>query len=301
MKIKINKIKIADRLRKEIRNIDELAADIRKHGLISPIAVIPLGNGEYKLLAGFRRLRAMELNGETEIDVKIFSVSDAESAIKIEHSENEQREPLTFSEKMEYAKLIEEIETEKARERKSMGGKGGVLKNADCGSNIKPGKSRDIIGAKIGMSGNQYNRAKYIAANAPQEIIDELDYGKRKISQTYHELRDKQENKFRHEEQNNIPDPILALELKEFGIIFGDNEPDNISPETEIKELQDQIKKERIRADIAESKLASETELRKNEAKHYNTIIEMLKKQLNRAHKIISELEKKYESDEKTS
>jgi len=36
MKIKINKIKITGRIRKEVGKIEELAADIRKHGLISP-------------------------------------------------------------------------------------------------------------------------------------------------------------------------------------------------------------------------------------------------------------------------
>ncbi|GHU51781.1 hypothetical protein AGMMS49975_06280 [Clostridia bacterium] len=41
--------------------------------------------------------------------------------LKIEFSENEQREPFTYSEKMDYARLIEEIETAKAKERMLLG------------------------------------------------------------------------------------------------------------------------------------------------------------------------------------
>ncbi len=62
MKIAISSIKITERIRKDIRNVDVLAEDIRRNGLICPIAVMTSG-GEYKLLAGLRRLRAMELNG----------------------------------------------------------------------------------------------------------------------------------------------------------------------------------------------------------------------------------------------
>jgi hypothetical protein len=298
MKIKINKIKITGRIRKEINKIEELAEDIRENGLITPIAVFPLDNGKYQLLAGLRRVRAMELNGETEIDAKVFPISDADSSIAIEYSENEQREPLTFSEKMDYAKLIEEVEMEKAKERQSMGGKGRV-------SNNETGAIRDKIGAKIGMSGRQYARAKYIVENAPQKIIDELDNNERTVTGTYNELcaKEKYKNKFRHNEQFESPTPILTPppRTKEVEFIPIYNKSDYISPEAEIKELQNQIKKERIRAAIAESKLVRETELRKNEAKHYNTIIEMLKKQLNRTYIKISELETKYEPGEKTS
>jgi hypothetical protein len=87
-----------------------------------------------------------------------------------------------------------------------MGRKRGMSKNPDCGSNFEKGETRDIVGSKIGMSGKQYSRAKYIAVHATPDIIDELDRGKRTIRRTYDELRAKEKNKFRPEKQIKIPE-----------------------------------------------------------------------------------------------
>ena len=338
MKIEINKIKITVRIRKEIGKIEELAANIREHGLIAPIAVMPLDDGEFQLLAGLRRIRAMELNGETEIDAKVFPASDAEAALRIEYSENEQREPFTYSEKMDYAKLIEEIEKARAKERMSEGGKGGILEGVDDRPHLKSGKSRDNIGSKIGMSGRQYERAKYIAENAPSEIIDELDRGERTINGAYEELRAKKKveelpipNIFLPEEsitkdkprteiqsetqtENHTPefpmrsssrtktDPLLEkFKAMEAESIRKHNEFEALSPNDKITELQKQLKEQRTRAADAEYKLSREIELRKNAENHLGATIEMLNNRLALANARISELEEKYESNKYTS
>ena len=123
MRIEIVSIKVASRIRKLTARIDELAQDIQKNGLINPITVMAVDGG-YQLLAGLRRLRAAQSLGWTEIDATVATPKDAEAALLIEHSENEQREAFTFSEKMDYAKLIAEIEKAKAKERMSLGGQG---------------------------------------------------------------------------------------------------------------------------------------------------------------------------------
>ena len=205
MKIEISKIKVAGRIRKEVGKIEELAGNIREHGLITPIAVMPLDGGDYQLLAGFRRLRAMELIGETEIDVKVFPASDAESILKIEYSENEHREPFTFSEKMDYAKLIEKIESAKASERRRAGVKAYNADYTPQGADGSFGETRQIVASKVGMGRTTYDRAKYIAANAPPEIIVELDKGERSIRQTYDELRAKEKSETLPLEKN---DPV---------------------------------------------------------------------------------------------
>lgn len=56
--IEISKIKTGTRFREDYGNIEELAFDINKNGLISPIAVMPDGDN-YTLLAGGRRLNAI--------------------------------------------------------------------------------------------------------------------------------------------------------------------------------------------------------------------------------------------------
>lgn len=196
MKVPIDKIKVTKRIRKEITKIDKLAADIERNGLLNPITVMHSENGEFQLLAGFRRLKAVGKLAWSEIDINVVSPTDAESAILIEISENEQREDFTFSEKMDFANILEEIEREKSKERMSLGGKGGINQEGKDGRpTLEIKQSRDAVGEKIDMSGRQYDRAKYIVENAPEEVIEELDKGERSISGTYEELRAKEKSK----------------------------------------------------------------------------------------------------------
>ena len=205
MRIEIENIKVAERIRKLTAGVAELAQDIQKNGLINPITVMTVDGGDgYQLLAGLRRLRAAQVLGWEEIEVTVVSPKDAEAALNIEYSENVQREAFTYSEKMDYARLIAEIEKAKARERQNEGGLlGGSIagKGRPRGDSLEVGRpqgygdeskrkpqSRDIVSEKIGLSAKQYERAKYIANHAPQEMIDELDRGERTIFGTYEEL-----------------------------------------------------------------------------------------------------------------
>jgi len=190
MKAQISKIRIVNRIRKEITRIDELAADISANGLLNPITVMTLDDENFQLLAGLRRLRAVEMLGYDEITVNIIAPVDAEAILRIEISENEQREPFTFTEKMDFARLLEEIEREKAKERKWAGIKIDDL--TPHGAEGQKGETREIVAGKIGMSKTSYERAKYIADNASEEIIDELDQKKRSIRGTYEELKTKE-------------------------------------------------------------------------------------------------------------
>lgn len=180
MKTPISRIKVTGRIRKQIDKIDELAADIEINGLINPITVMQLADGEFQLLAGLRRLKAFESLGRDEIDVYLVAPADAEAALWIEISENEQREPFSFSDRIDIGRILEEIEKAKAKERMSLGGKGGIgQEGVDPGPPLEKKKCRDAIGEVIGMSGRQYSRAKYIAENATADIIEELDNGTR--------------------------------------------------------------------------------------------------------------------------
>ena len=191
MIVQITKIKIVNRVRKEVAKIAELSEDIRANGLINPITVMSLDSGEYQLLAGLRRLRATEMLGHTEIAVNIVAPTDAEAMLRIEISENEQREPFTFSEQVDYGRMLEEIIKAKAQERMLSGKKSDDTDPVNHGAEGQ-GRSRDIVGSKIGMSGMQYDRAKYIAENASPEVIEELDKGERTIRGTYDELKNKE-------------------------------------------------------------------------------------------------------------
>jgi len=97
--IKLKQIDPGSRARKEYKNIDTLAEDIKTRGLIHPIAVMHLIDGGFMLLAGGRRLAACNLLDLTEIDCKIYPSTLTEIDIKsIELMENIQREDLTYYE-----------------------------------------------------------------------------------------------------------------------------------------------------------------------------------------------------------
>jgi len=193
MQLKPKEILAGERVRKTYTNIDALAADIEANGLINPVSVMEDG-GVYKLIAGMRRLKAVQLLGWDEIPVHVLPPRDAHAALLAEISENEQREAFTFSEQVDYARRLKEIEAAKAHERKVESGKIYGEKHPqeveDRGPQpLRRPQSRDAVGAALGMSGRQVGRALYIADHAPPEVIDELDRGERSVNSVYEELR----------------------------------------------------------------------------------------------------------------
>ena len=137
MLIDINKIIVSDRIRKDFGDIEELAADIDKNGLINPIVITP----DHQLIAGERRLRAHRFLNRVEVPVRIMEISDYEHQLRLEISENEHRKEFTFSERIEWAKRLEEVERLKAKER--MAGKENFPEQA--------GQVRDIVAEQAGF------------------------------------------------------------------------------------------------------------------------------------------------------
>jgi ParB family chromosome partitioning protein len=295
MKVAIENIKITERIRKEITKIDEFAEDIKRHGLLNPVTVMQIGDGEYRLLAGLRRLKAAQTLGWTEIDVNVVSPADAEAELRIEISENEQREAFTFSEKMDFARMLEEIESAKAKERKSIGGKGGFTEDVDSSPHLQEGTSRDARGEKIGMRGRQYDRAKYIANNASEEVIEQLDRGERAVKPTYDELRAKEKKSVaaKETEAERMAKAEALFSEQDREAIRKNREFDAMSPADKITELQRQLKAERARAATAESELAREKELHHNTAYHKESTITNLQIQIEELSKALEAAEAK--------
>ena len=266
MKIEIESIKVAARIRKLTARIDELAQDIEQNGLINPITVMAV-EGEYQLLAGLRRLRAAQSLGWMEIEATVAAPKDAEAALNIEHSENVQREQFTFSEKMDYARLIAEIEKAKAMER-MLTGKKQDDPRADRPQGSPKGRTREVVGPKIGLSAKQYDRANYIANHAPQEVIDELDRGERTISGTYEELRSSdKKTQVQTASAEAIPATVKPkLGLGTNSVMLPSVEATTPIPETDLQ-----------RAIRAESELDAFKYRQHNEIFHRDSIIENLK------------------------
>jgi len=327
MKAAIENIMVMERIRKEITKIDELAEDIKQNGLLNAVTVMAIEGGELRLLAGLRRIKAAQLLGWTEIEVNVVTPANAEEALCIEISENEQREPFTFSERDYFRKLLEEVETAKAKERMSLGGRGGFEQGSPHGDTLQKGRVTSIVAEKLGMKKTTYDRAKYIAANASPEVIEQLDKGERTIRGTYDELKakekagvptatgiplnaepeidSKEEPRDKQKEQSVHPFPKSPAHAavtrtpryrpypsaQEEEALRKRREFDALSPEGKIAELQRQLREERVRANGAESDLEREKKLRHNEMFHYTATINLLKNQLAAANARIMELE----------
>ncbi len=90
--------------------LEELAASIRKQGLMQPVLVRPLGDDRYEIIAGERRWRASELAGLDEIQALVRDIPD-EAALAMALIENIQREDLNpLEEAVGIQRLIEEFE-----------------------------------------------------------------------------------------------------------------------------------------------------------------------------------------------
>jgi ParB family chromosome partitioning protein len=87
--------------------IEELARTIHTHGVIQPIVIRSVGNGEYEIIAGERRYRAMKFLEWTEVPAIVRDLDDRETA-SVALIENLQREELTpIEEAYAYEQLLE--------------------------------------------------------------------------------------------------------------------------------------------------------------------------------------------------
>jgi len=89
-------------------SLGELAASIKKLGIVQPLTVRESGAGRYQLIAGERRLRAARLAGLTHVPAYIRTADD-QAMLELALVENIQREDLDSVEiAISFQRLIEE-------------------------------------------------------------------------------------------------------------------------------------------------------------------------------------------------
>jgi ParB family chromosome partitioning protein len=93
----------------DAKDLDELAASIREHGVIQPLIVSPETNGKYTLIAGERRLEAAKRAGLRTVPAVQRQVSDRE-LLELALIENLQRAELNPLEEADaYRQLTEDF------------------------------------------------------------------------------------------------------------------------------------------------------------------------------------------------
>ena len=89
--------------------LEELAASIKKHGVLQPLVVTALPEGKYELIAGERRLEAGKLAGLKKIPA-LLKQADAKTKLELALIENIQRHNLNpIEEAKAYQQLMKEF------------------------------------------------------------------------------------------------------------------------------------------------------------------------------------------------
>jgi ParB family chromosome partitioning protein len=110
--------------------LSELADSITQHGVLQPLVVRPMLNGNYQLVAGERRWRAARLAGLSEIPVIIKELTN-EEVIEIAMIENLQREDLNpLEEALGYQRMMTELNLTQAEAADKVGKSRPVIANS---------------------------------------------------------------------------------------------------------------------------------------------------------------------------
>lgn len=140
-----------------VEDVQELADHIALHGLFNPLTVCAAGDGKYRIVAGHRRRKALELLGRKDAPciVKSYDGEDSEMVALIQS--NLTSRELTYYEKMEAV-----IRLEKAL--RSMKERGVEL----------PGRLRDHLAEQTNESASAIHRMQYIHKNLSPALLDAL-------------------------------------------------------------------------------------------------------------------------------
>jgi ParB/RepB/Spo0J family partition protein len=178
----ISSIQVGQRHRRELGDIDRLAASIADNDLLHPIVINPHG----KLIAGERRLAACTKLGWKTVPVHIVNLA---AIVRGEFAENADRKDFLPSEIDAIRRTLEPLEKAAAKERMTKGGRG------KKGAKIShPLRVTDRIGAIAGISGRQVEKIAEVVEAAEQEpdkfghLMEIMDR-KHGVSQAWYALR----------------------------------------------------------------------------------------------------------------
>jgi ParB-like chromosome segregation protein Spo0J len=177
MKKRIDEIKVGERHRRDLGDVGELARSLGQVGLLHPVVITP----ENELIAGERRLQAALMLGWDSIDVTVVTTfSDAVSRLKAERDENTCRKDFTPSEAATLGKALEPLLRSEAKERQREGGRAGG-KGSGKFPEASTGRTEDLVGEAVGMSGRTYQKAKAVVRAAEEDpeafsaVVEEMD------------------------------------------------------------------------------------------------------------------------------
>ncbi len=242
-----------------IREIEELAASIKENGLMHNLVVRDIGNGTYEIISGERRYTALKKLGYEKVPCQIREINDLDAELMLIHANLEQRE-LTPTEKMEGIKRLENIYKQKRKNGEKL-----------------EGKTRDLIGKDLGLSGVQVGRYKKVDKDLIPELKEKLD--KEDITLTQANTL----SSLTKEEQKAIHDEIKDLNTKEHKLevdilVQGIKQPIERKEDQEL--LDEMYSKSKSKQDIVMHTSAKIADEKENNIEHKEKYIGTIREQI---------------------
>lgn len=162
--MRLSDIRKGERYRRDLGDIEGLAASIATVGLLHPVVV----TSEGLLVAGERRLAAVSRLGWVRVPVRVI---DPAVLLMAEQDENAQRLPFSPSEAAAIAKALMPIAKAAAKERMEAGGPS---------AETAKGRAADQVAAAVGMHRDTLAKATYVVEAATADptlapIVEAMD------------------------------------------------------------------------------------------------------------------------------
>lgn len=171
-----------------IREIEELAASIKENGLMHNLVVRKKDDETYEIISGERRYRALKNLNYEKVPCQVKEINDLDAEIMLIQANVEQRELLP-TEKMEGIKRLKAIYEQKKAN----------------GEQLPKGKTRDLIGQDMKLSGVQVGRYMKVEKDLSKPLKKKLDNGEITLTQaTTLSSLDREEQKIIHEQIKNL-------------------------------------------------------------------------------------------------
>ncbi len=162
--------------------LSELADSIREHGVIQPLTVRRLSNGDYQIIAGERRWRAARLAGLSEIPAIVVEADDRK-VTELALIENLQREDLDPLEEAEgYKKLMDNYHMTQEDVAERVGKSRSAVANALRLLGLCPEVRAMLEGGKL--SGGHARALLPLSASMQKKAAQEVVSGALNVRQT---------------------------------------------------------------------------------------------------------------------
>lgn len=160
--------------------LEDLADNIRQHGIITPLRLRPIG-GRFQILSGHNRCKAAKLAGLRTVPAIVEDVDDDEAAQILVDSNLKQRQKLLPSEKAFAYKLrLEAMKRSAGRPRKVAAADTDAENCGQLGHNFSMAKSRDLLAESSDDSARQIQRYIRLTYLTP-DFLNMVDSGKLKL------------------------------------------------------------------------------------------------------------------------